>query len=72
VLSKDYTEKLVRVARVQSLAKTIFTTDVAVAEWLSAPAPALGGVKPMGLLDTDTGAREVEAVLNGIAHGNVM
>ena len=71
-LSREYTEKLVRVARVQSLARTIFSNDEAVAEWLSSPAPALNGAKPITFLDTDTGAREVESVLNGIAYGNVM
>lgn len=71
-LSREYSEKLVRIARVQSLARNIFSTDNAVAEWLSAPAPALHGAKPIDFLDTDTGAREVESILYGIAHGNVM
>jgi uncharacterized protein (DUF2384 family) len=32
----------------------------------------LGGHAPIDLLDTDVGAQEVEALLNGIAYGNVM
>ncbi len=71
-LSRDNTEKLVRIARIQRQARKIFTTDDAVSQWLASPAPALDGVAPIDMLDTDVGAREVEAVLNGIAYGNVM
>lgn len=71
-LSKENTEKLVRIARVQVLAKRILASDEAVARWLTTPAPALDGAAPLDLLDTETGARDVEAVLNGIAYGNVM
>jgi len=71
-LSSENTEKLVRIARIQKQAKKIFSTDEAVSEWLTSPAPALEGTKPIDLLDTDLGAREIEAVLNGIAYGNVM
>jgi putative toxin-antitoxin system antitoxin component (TIGR02293 family) len=71
-LSVENTEKLVRIARIHQLARKVFTTDQAVSQWLAATAPALDGLKPIDLLDTDTGAREVEAVLNGIAFGNFM
>lgn len=71
-LSRENSEKLVRTAKLQRLARTIFTTDEAVSQWLAAPAPALNGVRPLDLIDTDLGAREVEAVLHGIAYGNVM
>jgi putative toxin-antitoxin system antitoxin component (TIGR02293 family) len=65
-------EKLIRIAHLQSQARKIFTTDEAIAQWLASPAPALDGLAPIDMLDTDMGIREVEAVLNGIAHGNVM
>lgn len=71
-LSVENTEKLVRIARIHQLARKIFTSDEAVSQWLAATAPALDGLKPIDLLDTDTGAREVESVLHGIAFGNVM
>lgn len=71
-LSRENSEKLVRVARIQKLARTIFSSDAAVAQWLAAPAPALDGQRPFDLLDTELGAREVESVLQGIAYGNVM
>jgi len=71
-LSRENTEKLVRLARLHRQARKVFTTDEAVSQWLASPAPALDGVEPIDLLDTDTGAREVESVLTGIAYGNVM
>ncbi len=71
-LSSENTEKLVRTARIQHQARKIFSTNEAVAGWLSSPALALEGALPIDLLDTDLGAREVEAVLAGIAYGNVM
>ncbi len=71
-LSSGNTEKLVRTARVQLQARKIFSTNEAVSGWLRSPAPALEGARPIDLLDTDLGAREVEAVLNGIAYGNVL
>jgi putative toxin-antitoxin system antitoxin component (TIGR02293 family) len=71
-LSSENTGKLVRIARIQHQARKIFSTNEAVSSWLSSPAPALEGALPIDLVDTDLGAREVEAVLNGIAYGNVM
>ena len=61
-----------RFARIYALARQIFSTDDAVAQWLRTPASALVGQTPLALIDTDAGAREVEAVLQGIAAGNVM
>ena len=58
--------------RVHNLARKVFTTDSAVAQWLESSAPALNGQRPLDLLDTDIGSREVEALLQGIAYGNVM
>ena len=71
-LSSANTEKIVRTARVLHLAKKIFSTNGAISGWLNSPAPALDGARPIDLLDTGLGAREVEAVLNGIAYGNVI
>jgi putative toxin-antitoxin system antitoxin component (TIGR02293 family) len=71
-LSRENTEKLVRAARVHALARRVFSTDDAANRWLAAPALALDGFAPFDLLDTDVGAREVELVLHGIAHGNIL
>jgi putative toxin-antitoxin system antitoxin component (TIGR02293 family) len=71
-LSKDVSEKLLRAARVRNAARKIFTTDLAVSLWLKEPVPALNGIAPIELLDTEAGTREVESVLMGIAYGNVL
>jgi putative toxin-antitoxin system antitoxin component (TIGR02293 family) len=70
--SSDTTEKLARIARIQKQARNVFSTDEAVAGWLNSPAPSLNGAKPIDLLETDLGAREIESILNGIECGNVM
>ena len=38
-------------------------------EWMSTPNRSLGGVSPVELAVTETGAREVEDLLGRIAHG---
>ena len=72
LLSAENSARLMRVAYVHRRARRIFTSDEAAARWLTTPAPALDGQRPLDLLDTDIGAREVEAVLQGIAFGNVL
>jgi putative toxin-antitoxin system antitoxin component (TIGR02293 family) len=71
-LSSKDREKLARVTQIQRQARKIFSTNKAVSKWLISPALALEGAVPIDLLDTDQGAKDVEAVLKGIAHGNVM
>ena len=71
-LSAETSEKLIRVARVHNRAKIIFSDDEAISDWLGKSAPALGGVAPIDLLDTDLGARDVESLILGIAYGNVI
>jgi putative toxin-antitoxin system antitoxin component (TIGR02293 family) len=68
-LSSEASEKLLRVARVRNLAREIFATDAAIAQWLLEPDTALDGNAPVDLLDTDVGAREVEHLLRSLAHG---
>jgi len=41
-------------------------------EWLDSSAPSLSGRTPFEMLDTELGARQVESVLQGLVHGNVM
>jgi putative toxin-antitoxin system antitoxin component (TIGR02293 family) len=69
-LSSEISEKLLRVARVRNLGRTLFTTDEAVSEWLSKPDSSLGSMAPWELLDTDLGAREVENMLRALAYGH--
>jgi len=69
-LSSETSEKLLRVARVRNLGRTLFTTDEAVSNWLSKPDASLGDTAPFDLLDTDLGAREVEDLLRALANGH--
>jgi putative toxin-antitoxin system antitoxin component (TIGR02293 family) len=69
-LSPGTSEKLLRVARVRNLGRTLFTSDEAVSEWLSKSDASLGDMAPLDLLDTDLGAREVENLLRALAYGH--
>lgn len=69
-LSREESEKILRLAKIRNLARTLFNNDQSVSEWLSKPASALNGVAPIDLLDTHTGISQVESLLQGIAHGN--
>lgn len=51
------------------LARSIYSTDQAIHEWLAAPAIGLGGRRPQDLLATMTGSRQVERLLQSMAHG---
>jgi len=39
--------------------------------WLRASVPALGGARPLDLIKTEAGSREVERVLYNIGYGGV-
>lgn len=69
-LSSETSEKLLRVARLRNLGRTLFTTDEAVSEWMSKPDASLGNMAPWELLDTDLGAREVENILRALSYGH--
>lgn len=71
-LSLEASEKVLRVAHVRNLARTLFTTDEAIFHWLSQPDAALGDAAPIDLLDTEFGSREVENLLLALAHGHVV
>ncbi len=61
-----------RVARVARIFATVVSTlgdEERARGWLCDPNRALGGVRPLDLLDTEIGAREVENVLGRIAYG---
>jgi putative toxin-antitoxin system antitoxin component (TIGR02293 family) len=66
-LKPDESDRVLRFARTFALAQGALG-DKAHA-WLNAENRALGGAKPIELLDTDSGAREVENVLGRIEHG---
>jgi putative toxin-antitoxin system antitoxin component (TIGR02293 family) len=65
----EESERLLRVLRVHRLAREVFTTDEAVAEWLSAPDRSLGMRTPLAMLATDIGTAMVENLANAMMHG---
>jgi len=71
-LSPVISEKIIRLGRLKLLARNLFTSDKAIADWFKTPEPALGGLLPIELVDNDSGVREVEGVLMGMIHGHVM
>lgn len=62
-------ERLLRVVRVRRLAREVFSTDAAVADWLRSPDRTLGGRSPLESLATDVGAGQVENLLQAMIHG---
>lgn len=68
-LTPEESEKLYRLARVAALAEEVYEDRTKARLWLSNPIPALGGVAPLSLLDTDEGSRQVEAELMRLAWG---
>lgn len=68
-LTPDQSDRLVRVARILLEAEETFGNRDKAGAWLRRPTRALAGETPLGLLDTDQGTREVEALLGRIAHG---
>jgi putative toxin-antitoxin system antitoxin component (TIGR02293 family) len=69
VLTPEQSDRLLRVARVVAMAEETFGSRQKAGSWLRRPTTVLAGEKPLDLLDTDEGAREVETVLGRIAHG---
>jgi putative toxin-antitoxin system antitoxin component (TIGR02293 family) len=57
--------------RIVALAKRYLGDDRAAIRWLKRSNRALGGQIPLGVIDTEPGARAVENVLGRIAYGGV-
>jgi putative toxin-antitoxin system antitoxin component (TIGR02293 family) len=68
-LSQDESDRLIRVARVIAAATDTFTDPGRAARWLRAPNRGLGGMVPVELLATETGAALVHETLHKIDHG---
>lgn len=54
------------------IGRKIFKAEKALENWLKSPAPALDGVRPIDLLDTQEGFERVNDLLKGMAYGNYM
>jgi len=68
-LTPEQSDRLVRVARVIAAAEETFGGKDKAHTWLRRPTAPLSGERPIDLLDTDEGARAVEALLGRISHG---
>lgn len=68
-LTGDESDRLYRVARVTARAADVLGSPEKAERWLKKSNQALGGEVPLHVLDTDVGARQVEALLGRIEHG---
>jgi len=70
-LDAGESDRLYRLARIAAHALAALGTEAKAAAWLRRPNRALNGEPPLGLLDTDLGARQIEDVLGRLEHGVV-
>jgi putative toxin-antitoxin system antitoxin component (TIGR02293 family) len=68
-LSADQSDRLARVVRVTYRAREALDDREKAARWLRKENRALGGKRPIDLLESDVGARMVERILGRIEHG---
>jgi putative toxin-antitoxin system antitoxin component (TIGR02293 family) len=68
-LRRDESDRLFRLVRIATQASEVLGSREKAARWLHTPNRALGSIKPLELLDTDLGTRQVEEILGRIEHG---
>lgn len=68
-LTPGESDRLARVARVFATAVRALGDEEKARGWLREPNRALAAARPMDLLDTEPGARDVETVLGRLAYG---
>ncbi len=68
-LSREESDKLARVARIFAVALDTFQDRQKASAWMRRSNRELQGAAPVELLDTDSGARVLEQMLERIAHG---
>ena len=68
-LPPDESDRVLRLARVYAHASQVFEDEDEAAGWFKDPNVALGGKRPLELLDTDIGTQRVDALLTRIRHG---
>lgn len=68
-LTPEQSDRLLRTARVLAAADETFGNTDKAGQWLRRPTHLLAEERPLDLLDTEEGAREVESLLGRIAHG---
>ena len=62
-------DRLYRAARVYAMAAEVLEDANAAIRWLKSPQRAIGGRIPIEFIETDAGARAVEALLGRMEHG---
>ena len=67
-LGSTETQRLARIAKIESEAEVVFGSSEKAKEWLFSENKALGEM-PITMLDTDTGTSEVRKMLSAIAYG---
>ena len=70
-LRADESERVVRFTRIVSQVTAVFGNKANAAEWLRRPNRALGGIRPLELVNSDHGIRQINGILARIAHGMV-
>lgn len=68
-LTAEESDRTVRLARIYARTLETFGAAQKASSWLQHPNRALGGQRPLDLLDTDSGVREVETILGRIDYG---
>ena len=68
-LSADESERMYRVAHAFAAAWAVFDSAEKAAEWFDKPNKALAGEKPLNMLATEAGAREIERILGRLLFG---
>ena len=68
-LTPEQSDRLIRVARMLAAAEDTLGNQQKAGLWLRRHTTALAGERPLDLLDTDEGGREVETLLGRISHG---
>lgn len=70
LLKSDESERVARLVRVIDAATDLFEGDRTNAlDWITRPAPALGGSRPLELLVSEAGAVEVSRLIGRLQHG---
>ena len=69
-LEPDESDRLVRLSRILWLSLVLFEGDFEAARgWLSRKQIGLGGARPLDLVKSEVGAREIEALIGRLEHG---
>ncbi len=68
-LNAEESDRVFRIARVYSHALEVFETRRRATEWFKSENPALDGMTPLEVFDTDFGAQLVDDVLTRVEYG---